>query len=122
MMAIFPTFRYLIICNKTKDAAIVDPVNPEVVLEAVKTENVNLKSVLTTHHHWDHAGGNEKLLSLFGAPLIVYGNDDRIGGLNKKVTQDDKFNIGNLSVQCLFTPCHTTGERLPPCESLSCIN
>lgn len=108
--ALSDNYMYLIICNQTKDAAIVDPVNPETVIEAVNNENVNLKSVLTTHHHWDHAGGNEKLLSLFGKPLDVYGGDDRIGGLNKKVKQDDKFTIGNLRVQCLFTPCHTTGH------------
>jgi hydroxyacylglutathione hydrolase len=88
----------------------VDPVDPEVVLEAVESEKVDLKSVLTTHHHWDHAGGNEKLLSLFGKPLTVFGGDDRIGGLNKKVTQDDTFKIGNLKVKCYFTPCHTTGH------------
>jgi len=108
--ALSDNYMYLIICNKTKEAAIVDPVNPESVLEAVQKENVQLKSVLTTHHHWDHAGGNEKLVSLFKGPLTVYGGDDRIGALNKKVGQDDTFKIGNLDVQCLFTPCHTTGH------------
>jgi len=108
--ALSDNYMYLIICNKTKEAAIVDPVNPETVLEAVKNENVDLKSVLTTHHHWDHAGGNEKLVSLFHKPLVVYGGDDRIGALNKKVGQDDTFKIGELDVKCLFTPCHTTGH------------
>jgi hydroxyacylglutathione hydrolase len=108
--ALSDNYMYLIICNKTKEAAIVDPVNPETVLEAVKTENVQLKSVLTTHHHWDHAGGNEKLVASFGSPLTVYGGDDRIGALNKKVGQDDTFKIGDLNVRCLFTPCHTTGK------------
>lgn len=109
--ALSDNYMYLIICNQTKEAAIVDPVNPETVLEAVKNEDVNLKSILTTHHHWDHAGGNEKLVSLFGKPLTVYGGDDRIGALNKKVAQDDTFKIGNLDVSCLFTPCHTTGKN-----------
>lgn len=109
--ALSDNYMYLIICNKTREAAIVDPVNPETVLEAVKREDVKLKSVLTTHHHWDHAGGNEKLVSLFGQPLTVYGGDERIGALNKKVAQDDSFKIGNLDVHCLFTPCHTTGKQ-----------
>ena len=34
------------------------------VVAAVKEEGVNLTTVLTTHHHWDHAGGNEKLVKL----------------------------------------------------------
>ncbi|CRL04077.1 CLUMA_CG017190, isoform A [Clunio marinus] len=108
--ALADNYMYLIICNKTKEAAIVDPVNPESVLEAVQNENVKLKSVLTTHHHWDHAGGNEKLVTLFKDKLIVYGGDERIGAMTNKIGQDDTFKIGNLDVQCHFTPCHTTGH------------
>lgn len=40
----------------------------------------------------------------------MYGGDDRIGGLTDKVKQDDQLKIGNLSIRCLFTPCHTTGH------------
>uniref|UniRef100_A0A034VUA7 hydroxyacylglutathione hydrolase n=2 Tax=Bactrocera dorsalis TaxID=27457 RepID=A0A034VUA7_BACDO len=108
--ALQDNFMYLIIDSSTKEAAIVDPVDPESVLAAVREENVHLTKVLTTHHHWDHAGGNEKLVKLYGKPLAVYGGDERIGALTNKVKQDDKFEIGNLKVSCLFTPCHTTGH------------
>jgi hydroxyacylglutathione hydrolase len=36
----------------TKEAAIVDPVAPETVVDAVKKHGVRLTTVLTTHHHW----------------------------------------------------------------------
>eukprot|EP00057_Strongylocentrotus_purpuratus_P032092 XP_786600.3 PREDICTED: hydroxyacylglutathione hydrolase, mitochondrial-like [Strongylocentrotus purpuratus] len=81
----------------------------EKVLKAVEEEGVNLTTVLTTHHHWDHAGGNEKLVKL-ASGLTVCGGDDRIGALNKKVGHGDEFKVGNLQVRCLFTPCHTTGH------------
>ena len=55
---------FQIIDEETNEAGIVDPVEPKTVLEAVKAENVNLTTVLTTHHHWDHAGGNKELLQL----------------------------------------------------------
>lgn len=42
--------------------------------------------------------------------LTVFGGDDRIGALNKKVSQGDKIQVGNLEIQCLFTPCHTSGH------------
>lgn len=58
----------------------------------------------------DHAGGNEKLVKLFGGKLEVFGGDDRIGGLTNKVGQGDSFKIGGLSVSCLHTPCHTSGH------------
>lgn len=38
--------------ENTKQAAVVDPVEPDTVLQAVKSEGVNLTKVLTTHHHW----------------------------------------------------------------------
>ena len=43
---------YLLIDDKTQEAAIVDPVDPDKVLQAVDKYKVNLTSVLTTHHHW----------------------------------------------------------------------
>lgn len=50
--ALDDNFMYLLIDNDTRKAAIVDPVNPDVVLKAVSEENVKLTTILTTHHHW----------------------------------------------------------------------
>lgn len=79
-------------------------------MTAVSDQAVQLKSVLTTHHHWDHAGGNEKLVSKSSKALKVYGGDDRIGALTDKVHQNDEIRLGSLTIRCLFTPCHTTGH------------
>lgn len=57
----------------------------------------------------DHAGGNEELVKMLPG-LAVYGGDTRIGALNKKVSHGDKLQVGNLEIQCLFTPCHTSGH------------
>jgi len=107
--ALDDNYMYLLIDEKTKQCAVVDPVEPEKVLSAVKEEGVNLSTVLTTHHHWDHAGGNVKLAELHQG-LTVYGGDDRIGAMTNKVAHNDQFKIGDLSVKCLFTPCHTSGH------------
>ncbi|XP_055856595.1 hydroxyacylglutathione hydrolase, mitochondrial isoform X1 [Episyrphus balteatus] len=108
--ALQDNFMYLIIDTETREAAIVDPVDPDCVIKAVEDEAVKLTKVLTTHHHWDHAGGNEKLVKAFPTPLVVYGGDSRIGALTDSVRQDDTFQIGKLNVRCLFTPCHTIGH------------
>ncbi|GAB6021426.1 hypothetical protein CHUAL_004035 [Chamberlinius hualienensis] len=107
--ALEDNYMYLVIDEATKEAGIVDPVNPDSVIAAVSSENVKLTSVLTTHHHWDHAGGNENLATKV-AGLKFYGGDDRIGALTNKVNHGDEFKIGNLNVKCLFTPCHTSGH------------
>lgn len=40
----------------------------------------------------DHAGGNEKMVKLVPG-LTVYGGDDRIGALTKKVTHYNTFKV-----------------------------
>ena len=42
--------------------------------------------------------------------MEVYGGDDRIGALTRKVSHGDEFKVGQLNVRCLFTPCHTAGH------------
>ncbi|XP_036164559.1 hydroxyacylglutathione hydrolase, mitochondrial isoform X2 [Myotis myotis] len=107
--ALTDNYMYLIIDDDTKEAAIVDPVQPQKVVEMAKKHGVKLTTVLTTHHHWDHAGGNEKLVKLEPG-LKVYGGDDRIGALTHKVTHLSTLQVGSLNVKCLSTPCHTSGH------------
>ena len=57
----------------------------------------------------DHAGGNKQMVQLV-PNLSVVGGDDRIDCLTQKVTHGHNLKIGNLSVQCLYTPCHTSGH------------
>ncbi|PRP76023.1 hypothetical protein PROFUN_01739 [Planoprotostelium fungivorum] len=104
-------YSYLLIDEKNKIAAAVDPVEPEKVEAAAKREQVSVKAILTTHHHWDHSGGNKKYLQLL-PDLPVYGGDDRVEGLTKKVGQNDTFSVGDIQVKVHFTPCHTTGHVL----------
>nr|XP_036861700.1 hydroxyacylglutathione hydrolase, mitochondrial isoform X3 [Manis javanica] len=107
--ALTDNYMYLVIDGDTKEAAIVDPVQPQKVLEAVRKRGVKLSTALTTHHHWDHAGGNEKLVKLEPG-LKVYGGDDRIGALTHRVTHLSTLQVGSLHVKCLWTPCHTSGH------------
>uniref|UniRef100_F7EAX7 Hydroxyacylglutathione hydrolase, mitochondrial n=1 Tax=Monodelphis domestica TaxID=13616 RepID=F7EAX7_MONDO len=107
--ALTDNYMYLIIDEDTKEAAIVDPVQPQKVVETVKKHGVKLTTVLTTHHHWDHAGGNEKLVKMERG-LKVYGGDDRVGALTQKVSHLTTLQVGSLTVKCLSTPCHTSGH------------
>ncbi|XP_042293570.1 hydroxyacylglutathione hydrolase, mitochondrial isoform X1 [Sceloporus undulatus] len=107
--ALTDNYMYLLIDEETKEAAIVDPVQPQKVLDAVRKHGVKLTTVLTTHHHWDHAGGNEKLVKMEPG-LQVYGGDSRVGALTQKVSHLMSFQVGSLNVKCLSTPCHTSGH------------
>jgi hydroxyacylglutathione hydrolase len=104
-------YGYLIICQKTNDAAIVDPSEAEPVWRRVEQEKVALKAILNTHHHRDHTGGNEGLLAK--QSLEVYGHKSdqgRIPGLTHGVEEGDEIVIGEVRGKVLFIPGHTTGH------------
>ncbi|CAM2099894.1 unnamed protein product [Caretta caretta] len=102
-------YMYLVIEENTKEAVVVDVAVPKRLLEIVRKEGVALKAILTTHHHWDHARGNEELAKVY-PELQVYGADERIGALTHKVTHNEELKFGDINVRCLFTPCHTSGH------------
>jgi len=107
-------YMYLVIDNQTKDAAIVDPMDTTHVENAVKEHGVQLKYILTTHHHYDHCGLNESLVKRIATlkwPAVkVYGGDDRIPALTDKIGDGDTISLGAHTIKCIFTPCHTTGH------------
>ncbi|KAF2665259.1 Metallo-hydrolase/oxidoreductase [Microthyrium microscopicum] len=101
-------YAYLVSDDKSKDAVIIDPANPPEVLPALKdaeAKGLKITKIINTHHHGDHAGGNEKILEKYPVPII--------GGKDcAKVTETPKhsstFNIGeSIKVTALHTPCHT---------------
>ncbi|CAG0896657.1 unnamed protein product [Cyprideis torosa] len=103
-------FMYLIIDKGTRETLAVDPVDPDLLLHHVNENRGNMTRVLTTHHHWDHAGGNGRLAKMKPG-LEFIGGDERIDAINSRVKHGEMLNFGaNLKILCLATPCHTTGH------------
>merc|ERR1712000_362577 len=93
--------------DKTKDAVVIDPANPSEVLSTLKKtidSGVNLKSIINTHHHHDHAGGNAEMLQTY--PLPIIGGKD-CSKVSKTPAHGEEFSVGNIKVKALHTPCHT---------------
>ena len=109
LSALSDNYMYVIVDKQSNDAAVVDPVESAKVLDFVSQQNLNLTTILTTHHHWDHAGGNLKMLNAM-PNLQVLGGEKRVDGVTKIVSHGDKLTLGHLDIECLFTPCHTKGH------------
>ena len=54
-------YSYLIIDETNLNACVVDPSESEPIINFVESNNINLKYILNTHHHFDHVGGNKEL-------------------------------------------------------------
>jgi hydroxyacylglutathione hydrolase len=104
-------YGYLIVCDKTKNAAIIDPSEADPVLARIDQEQVPLQAILNTHHHRDHTGGNEGILAKRKAEVYGHKSDSgRIYGLSRGVDEGDEIQIGELKGAVLFIPGHTTGH------------
>ncbi|KAL2429718.1 hydroxyacylglutathione hydrolase [Exophiala dermatitidis] len=102
-------YAYLVSDDETNDAVIIDPANPPEVLPVLqkKAQSLNLTAIMNTHHHWDHAGGNKKILQSLPSPVPVIGGKD-CEAVTKTPAHGSTFNIGkNIQVTALHTPCHT---------------
>ncbi len=53
-------------------ALVVDPGDPQVVLDALERWSLKLEAILVTHHHHDHVGGVKRLRENCGAQ--IYGS------------------------------------------------
>ncbi|XP_072798434.1 hydroxyacylglutathione hydrolase-like protein isoform X1 [Vicugna pacos] len=102
-------YMYLVIEEHTREAVAVDVSVPKRLLEIVGREGVSLTTVLTTHHHWDHARGNAELVRLQPG-LVVLGADERICALTRRLVHGEELQFGAIHVRCLLTPGHTSGH------------
>ena len=91
-----------------KHAAVVDPGDADPVLQALSDRGLELRTILITHHHWDHAGGVPDLLRHYQAR--VYGPDDeRLGDWNQACHEGDRVSLPELDLhfEVLDVPAHT---------------
>jgi hydroxyacylglutathione hydrolase len=103
-------YAYLLACLRTRRAAVVDPSEAAPVRAAVAAAGLDLVAILCTHHHLDHVGGVEDLLT--HAPgLEVYGHasETRIPRLSRPLEHGDTLRVGDIALRALHVPGHTLG-------------
>ncbi|XAR71852.1 Hydroxyacylglutathione hydrolase [Bertholletia excelsa] len=104
-------YSYLVIDEATREAAVVDPVEPEKVLRVAEENWVEVKIALTAHHHWDHAGGNENIKELVPGIRVYGGSVENVKGCTNRLQNGDKLVLGSgTHILALHTPCHTKGH------------
>ncbi|KAF6836298.1 hydroxyacylglutathione hydrolase [Colletotrichum plurivorum] len=104
-------YAYLVKDEKTNEAVIIDPANPPevtpVLKKAIAGNEIKLTAIVNTHHHWDHAGGNKKLLGDLGQPKLPIIGGKSCEGVTSTPAHGESFTIGSIAVKALHTPCHT---------------
>ena len=90
-------------------AAVVDPAEPEPVLNCLAELGAELVAIFNTHHHSDHVGANRALMQKF-PQLTVYGGAEdrgRIPGQMVYLKEGDRVQFSDRTAEVFFIPGHT---------------
>ncbi|MGK9149501.1 MBL fold metallo-hydrolase [Plantibacter flavus] len=102
---------YLIGCQATGDAVVVDPRRDvQVYLDTAARNGMRIVAVTETHIHADYLSGTRELARATGAEIFVSGEggvDWQYGFDATRLHDGDVIPIGNLRLQARHTPGHT---------------
>jgi len=119
---------YLLVCEETKEAAVIDPGGDAVmILAELKMLGATLKLIINTHGHPDHVAENATLKKITGAAIVMHADDAAFFGTpearqyfsalglpfspppDRLVRNGDVVTFGRVSLQVIHTPGHTPG-------------
>jgi hydroxyacylglutathione hydrolase len=99
-------FSYIVVDEETKESIIIDPSWDLIELEMIiKENNLKIKYIVNTHHHFDHTLGNETMIESTGAPIIQHEKSELKHDITVK--NGDSINFGHSSLKVLYTPGHS---------------
>jgi hydroxyacylglutathione hydrolase len=119
---------YIVGCEETKDAAVIDPgAEEDVILTAIDRLGLNVTKIINTHAHIDHIGAVQAIrkskkakffLHETEAPFVEgydqqcrffgvrFGDKPEIDGF---LAEGDVVEVGKLRAKVLHTPGHSPG-------------
>ena len=100
---------YIWMLHNAQQAVVVDPGDPQPVLEALQSMGLSLQAILVTHHHADHVGGVGVLRERTGARVYGPAGED-IPQPCTGLTQGDTVQVLGLTLEVLDVPGHTAGH------------
>ena len=104
---------YLWVLHDGQSALVVDPGDAAPVKEALHANQLQLETILVTHHHGDHTGGVAALQAAFGSTVYAPANDPMPFAKKTPFTAVDEgshFSALGCRWQVMAVPGHTLGH------------
>ena len=97
--------------NDKKEAFVVDPSEASPVIDTLEKNDLQLKYILNTHHHFDHIGGNYELKEKYNCKIVGSKKDrERIPGIDIEISDGDYWSFKEHTAQIIEIPGHTSGH------------
>jgi len=114
---------YLLGDEDSGEGVVIDPGgDADQIASVLKQDNLKLTTIINTHGHWDHTGGNNELKRLAGGRILIhpleYGNGFVPDG---QLVEGDRISFGPHTLEVMETPGHSPGSvslYLPEAEAV----
>ena len=104
-------YSYIVQDTITGTVGVVDASDFAPVDNFIKKNFNKIDFILTTHHHYDHTGGNLELKKKYKCKIVgSIKDEERIPGIDIKLLHDDIFKFGNIEFRIILVPGHTSGH------------
>jgi hydroxyacylglutathione hydrolase len=114
--------------EETREAAVIDPGDEaQRILATLRQDQLTLKTIINTHGHFDHVGGNRALKEATGAPILIHSGDapmlaqlansaaawgmqvENSPAPDRLLEDGDEIGFGDLTLRVIHTPGHSPG-------------
>ena len=104
-------YGFLVHDPETGATATIDTPEVAPINQALAAKGWRLTHILNTHHHFDHAGGNEELKAQWNCQVVGAAIDaERIPGLDVALADGDTLTLGSKQARIIEVPGHTSGH------------
>ncbi|MCT4631817.1 MAG: MBL fold metallo-hydrolase [Firmicutes bacterium] len=129
VLGMYMTNCYIIVCEETKKAVIIDPGSEYNRIKAeLDKVNIDLQFILLTHGHGDHIGAVPQLMEEYELPVYIHEQEKKIlNNSNRNLTRQiykngieiepnrllkdgEVLSVGSMNLEIIHTPGHTPGS------------
>ena len=97
---------YIWLMTTNEGSIVVDPGENINLLKVIEKKNIKLDAILVTHHHYDHTGGIEELLTKY-PNLKVYGPNNNVDLIKSRLVDGELLNVIGVDFEVIEIPGHT---------------
>ena len=98
-------YSYLISNNESSSGIIIDPAEPDPIMDVLNKKKLNLDYIFITHHHSDHTSGVAGLVKAY--PEVKIFSPSELNSISVNLISDGNKIITNLNeFKIIHTPGH----------------